>query len=64
MLRMLLPTMLPMVMSALPFRAAEMLTAASGALVPMATMVRPITSCGMRNFRRCRLHRPQTSRRP
>ena len=50
-LRMLLPTMLPMVMSALPFSAAEMLTAASGALVPMATMVRPMTSWGIWNFR-------------
>ena len=49
-LSMLLPTILPMVISALPFRAAEMLTAASGELVPIATIVRPITSCGMPNF--------------
>ena len=48
--RMLEPTMLPMVMSALPFRAALMDTAASGALVPMATMVRPMTSWGMRSL--------------
>ena len=33
-----------------PPRAAVMLTAASGALVPMATMVRPITSWGMWNL--------------
>ena len=42
--RMLEPTMLPTVMSALPADAAVMETAASGALVPMATMVRPMMS--------------------
>ena len=47
MLRILLPTILPMVISALPLTAAAILTAASGALVPIATIVRPITSCGM-----------------
>ena len=41
--KMLLPTMLPMVISALPFKQAEILTAASGALVPIATIVKPIT---------------------
>ena len=46
----LLPTIFPMVMSAFPFNAAEMLTAASGALVPMATMVKPIISWGIFNF--------------
>ena len=46
----LLPTTLPIVISALPFKEAAMLTAASGALVPMATIVRPITSCGMPNL--------------
>ena len=48
--RILLPIMLPMVISALPFRAADMLTAASGALVPIATMVRPIIRGGIFNF--------------
>ena len=47
---MLLPTMLPIVMSALPLAAAVILTAASGALVPMATIVKPIISCGIPNF--------------
>ena len=45
--KILLPTILPIVISALPFIAAAMLTAASGALVPIATIVRPTTSCGM-----------------
>ena len=45
--RILLPTMFPMVISAFPLTAAVMLTAASGALVPMATMVSPMTSCDM-----------------
>ena len=44
--KILLPTMFPIVISALPFKAAVMLTAASGALVPIATIVRPITSWG------------------
>ena len=34
-----------------PLSAAEMLTAASGALVPMATVVSPTTSCGIANFK-------------
>ena len=38
----------PMAMSALPFRAEETLTVSSGAEVPKATMVRPITMEGMR----------------
>ena len=41
---MLLPTTFPMVMPAFCFSAAVMLTAASGMLVPMATMVRPMIS--------------------
>ncbi|EJW96599.1 hypothetical protein EVA_15296 [gut metagenome] len=41
---MLLPTILPIVISALPFKAAAILTAASGALVPIATIVKPMTS--------------------
>ena len=48
--KMLLPTTFPMVMSALPFNAATMLTAASGRDVPMATMVRPTTSSGIPSF--------------
>ena len=52
---MLLPTILPMVISALPFKAADTLTAASGSEVPIATMVRPITSCGIPNFSANRL---------
>ena len=50
MFRILLPTTFPMVMSALPWNAAVRLTAASGALVPKATMVSPITSWGIPNF--------------
>ena len=50
MFRILLPTTLPTVISAFPRSAAVMLTAASGALVPMATIVRPMTSCGIPNF--------------
>ena len=50
MLRMLLPTTFPTVISTFPFKAAVRLTAASGALVPMATIVRPITSCGIPNL--------------
>ena len=40
------PTTLLMAISLLPARAALMLTEASGALVPMATMVSPITTLG------------------
>ncbi len=46
----LLPTTLPMVISALPFKAAEILTAASGRDVPIATMVSPMTSWGIPNL--------------
>ena len=46
-LKVLLPTTLPMEMSALPFRADDTLTASSGAEVPKATMVRPMTMLGM-----------------
>lgn len=38
----LLPTILPIVISALPFNAADTLTAASGRDVPIATIVRPM----------------------
>ncbi len=48
--KILLPTTFPMVMPAFPLSAAEMLTAASGALVPIATMVSPTTSCGIPNL--------------
>ena len=41
---------LPMVIPAFPVVAAVILTAASGALVPIATMVRPMTSCGIPNL--------------
>ena len=47
-LNMLLPTTLPMAMSALPFRAEATLPVSSGADVPKATMVSPITMEGMR----------------
>ena len=43
-LKMLLPTTLPMAKSGLPLRQASTETANSGALVPKATMVSPITS--------------------
>ena len=46
----LLPTILPTVIPALPFIPAVMLTAASGSDVPIATIVSPITSCGIPNF--------------
>ena len=46
-LKMLLPTTLPMAISALPLRAEDTLTVSSGAEVPNATMVRPITMGGM-----------------
>ena len=41
---MLLPTTFPIEIPAFPLSAAVILTAASGALVPIATMVRPTTS--------------------
>ncbi len=50
MFKILLPKTFPTVISALPFNAAVILTAVSGALVPIATIVRPITSCGIPNF--------------
>ena len=43
------PTALPIDISALPFNAAVILTAASGAEVPNATMVRPIIKDGIPN---------------
>ena len=48
-LKILLPTTFPIAISALPFRAEETLTASSGADVPNATMVSPITIEGIRN---------------
>ena len=42
MLKMLLPTIFPMAISALCFRAADTLVTSSGRLVPNATMVSPI----------------------
>ena len=50
-LAMLLPTMLPMAKPLLPPTDAMMLTANSGAEVPKATTVNPITISGIRNFR-------------
>ena len=47
-LKILLPTTLPMAISALPFRAEDTLTVNSGADVPKATIVSPITILGMR----------------
>ena len=47
-LKMLLPTTLPMAMSALPLRAEATLTVSYGAEVPNATMVSPITIGGIR----------------
>ena len=44
MFKVLLPTIFPIVISAFPLAAAVRLTAASGAEVPMATIVKPITS--------------------
>ena len=41
--------MFPIVIPAFPFNAELILTAASGILVPMATMVSPTTSCGIPN---------------
>ena len=49
MLQMLEPTTLPTLMSPEPFSAASTLTHSSGALVPNATSVRPITSGGIRS---------------
>ena len=49
-LNMLLPTTLLIAMSAFLLRAAVILTAASGALVPNATIVKPMTSCGIWNL--------------
>ena len=48
-LKMLLPMTLPTAMSVVPFRAETKLTKNSGADVPMATTVRPITICGTFN---------------
>ena len=48
--KMLLPTTFPMVIPALSFSAAVMLTAASGILVPIATMVSPTINCGTPSF--------------
>ena len=56
-LKMLLPTTLPIAISALPFRAEETLTVSSGADVPKATMVSPMTIEGMRNAWLPRRHR-------
>ena len=47
-LKILLPTTLPIAMSALPLRAEETLTVSSGAEVPNATIVSPITIGGIR----------------
>ena len=44
------PKTLPIASPALPFIADVILIAASGALVPNATIVRPMTICGMPNF--------------
>ena len=46
-LNILLPMTLPMEIPAFPFATDVILMAASGALVPKATMVRPITNCGI-----------------
>ena len=46
-LKILLPTTLPMAMSALPFSAEDTLTVNSGAEVPKATIVSPITILGI-----------------
>ena len=51
MFKILLPTTFPMEIPALCRKAAVILTAASGALVPMATMVSPMTSCGIPSLR-------------
>jgi hypothetical protein len=48
-LNMLLPTTLPIDISALPFKAEETLTVSSGVEVPKATIVSPITIEGMLN---------------
>ena len=59
-LRMLLPTTLLTASSALPLIPAVILMAASGALVPKATIVRPITICGMPSLP-ARLEEPSTN---
>ena len=46
-LAMLLPKMLPKMMSDFPFRLAILLTTSSGAEVPKATMVRPTINSGI-----------------
>ena len=46
-LKMFDPTTLPTARSAVPFNADTRLTQNSGADVPTATMVRPMTICGM-----------------
>ena len=46
-LRILLPKILPIAIPVFPLNAALILTAASGALVPIATIVRPIISTMM-----------------
>ena len=48
--RILLPTTFPMVIPAFLFIAAVILTAASGMLVPIATMVNPMINCGIPSF--------------
>lgn len=59
--KILLPTIFPIVIPALLSNAAVILTAASSKLVPMATIVSPITSCGIPSFLQCLLLPPQTS---
>ncbi len=49
-LKILLPTMLPSVIPLLPLMAAPILTAASGELVPKATIVNPISKGGSFNI--------------
>src|SRR3989344_1082861 len=49
-LAMLLPKILPMAISVLPWMLAKILTINSGADVPNATMVSPITKAEMPNF--------------
>ena len=48
--KILLPTIFPMAIPAFPFIDALILTAASGVLVPMATIVSPTTNCGIPSF--------------
>ncbi len=49
-LKMLLPTMFPMARSGVPFMADTMETKNSGIDVPIATIVRPMTICGIPSF--------------